>query len=331
VATTLRPIGHEERLSLVDHLDELRSRLIVCVVTLAVASGLCYWQNGTVLHILNKPLDAKERSSSNKPSGDPLEEQARFGVAQRRALQSTAALLQSLDARNLSAAQRAAARKAARDTQAAARLVPTNVTPHPITLGVTEPFTQTLTVSFYAGLLLSLPILLYQLYAFIIPAFTPRERRVALPIMALVPLLFLSGVAFGYFVVLQRAISFLQNFNDDNFDILVQASTYYKFCVLFLGAIGLLFQIPVAVLAVTRTGILTPRQLRKGRGYAILVIAIVAAVATPTPDPVTMTLAMGPLIVLYELSILLAAWLDRVRPPAVGDDDLELHGNYPED
>jgi sec-independent protein translocase protein TatC len=170
-------------------------------------------------------------------------------------------------------------------------------------------------------------LLLYQLYAFLIPAFTPSERKIAVPIMALVPLLFMAGLAFGYFVVLDRAIAFLQNFNDDNFDILVQASTYYKFCLLFLGAIGLLFQIPVAVLAVTRTGIVTPRQLRKHRGYAILAIAVVAAVATPTPDPVTMTLAMGPLIVLYELSILLALWLNRVRPPGSRwerlDEDLD--------
>jgi sec-independent protein translocase protein TatC len=199
--------------------------------------------------------------------------------------------------------------------RAAAAGVPRDTASNPITLGVTEPFTQTISVSFYAGLLLALPLLLYQLYAFLIPAFTPSERRVAVPIMALVPLLFLGGIAFGYFVVLERAIAFLQNFNDDNFDILVQASTYYKFCLVFLGAIGLLFQIPVAVLAVTRTGIVTPRQLRKNRGYAILAIAVIAAVATPTPDPITMTLSMGPLIVLYELSILLALWLDRVRPP----------------
>jgi sec-independent protein translocase protein TatC len=142
-----------------------------------------------------------------------------------------------------------------------------------------------------------------------------------------VPVLFLGGVAFGYFVVLERAIAFLQNFNDDNFDILVQARDYYKFCILFVGAIGLLFQIPVAVLAITRTGIMTPRQLRKNRGYAILAIAVIAAVATPTPDPITMTLSMAPLIVLYELSILLALWLDRVRPPVsrwdLDDDEIE--------
>jgi len=204
--------------------------------------------------------------------------------------------------------------------------VPQELTQNPITLGVTEPFTQTLSVSFYAALLLSLPILLYQAYAFLIPAFTPSERRIAVPLMALVPILFLGGVAFGYFVVLERAIAFLQNFNDDNFDILVQAKDYYRFVIVFVGAIGLLFQIPVGVLVVTRTGILTPQQLRKHRGYAILGIAVIAAVATPTPDPITMTLSMAPLIVLYELSILLALWLDRVRPPVSRydfDDELD--------
>ena len=123
--------------------------------------------------------------------------------------------------------------------------MPTDTASNPITLGVTEPFTQTISVAFYAALLLALPLILYQLYAFLIPAFTPGERKIALPIMLLVPFLFLAGLAFGYFVVLERAIAFLQNFNDDNFDILVQASTYYKFVILFLGAIGLLFQIPV--------------------------------------------------------------------------------------
>ena len=212
--------------------------------------------------------------------------------------------------------------------------VPKDTASNPITLGVTEPFTQTISVALYAALLLALPLILYQVYAFLIPAFTPGERKVAVPIMLLVPFLFLAGLAFGYFVVLERAIAFLQNFNDDNFDILVQASTYYKFVILFLGAIGLLFQIPVAVLAVTRTGILTTKQLRKGRGYAILGIAVLAAVATPTPDPVTMTLAMAPLILLYEASILLARWLDHVSPRVSRwdlDDDVEELDDDPED
>ena len=124
----------------------------------------------------------------------------------------------------------------------------------PVTLGVTEPFVTTFTVAGYAALLLSLPFLLYQAYAFVLPAFSPQERKVALPLMLMVPVLFLAGVAFGYFVALPRAIHFLQNFNDGNFDILIRATDYYKFSIVLIALIGLLFQIPVGVLAVTRLG-----------------------------------------------------------------------------
>jgi sec-independent protein translocase protein TatC len=129
--------------------------------------------------------------------------------------------------------------------------------------------------------------------------------------MGLAPVLFLGGVAFAYFLVLPRAIAFLQTFNDDSFDILLQARDYYRFAVLLVGGIGLMFEMPLVVMAITRTGMVSTRQLRANRGYVILGIAIVAAIATPTPDPVTMTLAMGPLVLLFELSILLAAWTDR--------------------
>jgi sec-independent protein translocase protein TatC len=171
-------------------------------------------------------------------------------------------------------------------------------------------------------------MLLYQAYAFVLPAFSPKERRVALPLMLMVPVLFVCGVLFGYFVVLDRAVSFLQNFNAESFNNLLQANAYFKFAVLFIAGIGMLFQIPVGVLAVTRLGIFTPKQLAKNRGYVILAISILAAVATPTPDPVTMTLAMAPLIILFELSILLARWIDRIKPPeeaAEDEDDEEDH------
>jgi sec-independent protein translocase protein TatC len=142
--------------------------------------------------------------------------------------------------------------------------------------------------------------------------------------------LFVAGAAFGYFVVLERAVQFLQNFNDDSFDILLQAKDYFKFAVLFVAGVGVLFQIPVGVLAVTRLGIFTPRQLAKNRGYVILGIAVLAAVATPTPDPFTMSIAMAPLIVLFELSILLARWIGRVKPPREdrwGEDDDDEDGD----
>ena len=129
----IRPISHEDRLSVVDHLDELRSRLIVCVVAFCVAWALTAWQNHLVLEIVNAPLP------------DDIE---------------------------------------------------------PITLGPAEAFYTTLTNSAYAALLISLPVILYQLYAFLLPAFSPSEKRVAMPMMLMVPVLFIAGVVFCYFVVL---------------------------------------------------------------------------------------------------------------------------------
>ena len=107
-----------------------------------------------------------------------------------------------------------------------------------MTLGVTEPFVTTFTVAGYAALLLALPFILFQAYAFVLPAFSPQERRAALPLMLMVPFLFVAGVAFGYFVALPRAVDFLQNFNQDSFDVLLQAKDYYRFSVVLLAVIG---------------------------------------------------------------------------------------------
>lgn len=340
MATALRPIGHEDRLSLVDHLSELRNRIVICLAALVAAFALCFWQNDAVLDIVTKPVRTTQNlDAPSKSSDDPLEQAARsqreLAQALRAAapaLDATGSTLGSLgDANNLSASQRRdldaaslSLARASRQVAQAAAALPRDQQRNLVTLGVTEPFTATITIAFYAALLLVMPLLLYQAYAFVLPAFSPRERRVALPLMLMVPVLFIAGVAFGYFVVLDRAVRFLQNFNDDSFDILLQAKDYFKFAVLFVAGIGLLFQIPVGVLAITRLRVLTPQQIAKNRGYVILAIAILAAVATPTPDPVTMSLAMVPLIVLFELSILLARWLDHVKPPP-SDEDVDAN------
>src|SRR5919108_653068 len=162
MATALRPIAHDDRLSLVEHLDELRTRILICLGVFIAAAAFCWWQNDTVLEIMDRPL---EKSAFQKGSED----------------------------------------------------------------------------------------------AFELPAFSPREREVALPLMALVPFLFIAGVLFAYYLVLPAAINFLQNFNDDNFDILLQARDYYRFSLMVLIAMGVLFQVLIGVLAVTRVGIVTPR------------------------------------------------------------------------
>jgi sec-independent protein translocase protein TatC len=171
---------------------------------------------------------------------------------------------------------------------------------------VAEPFTTTLTVSAYAAILLVLPIVLYQLYAFVLPAFSHTERRVALPLMVMVPFLFIAGVVFSYYVVVPAALKFLLNFNADQFNTQIRAKEYYSFITMSLLSVGILFQIPVGILAATKLGLTTPAKLRRGRRYAILVIAVLAA-ALPGVDPVSMLIEMVPLVVLYELSILLAA------------------------
>lgn len=233
----IRAIAPDETAPLVDHLDELRSRLVTSLAVFGVALALCFWQSDRLLEIANAALPAGHEKL--------------------------------------------------------------------LTLGVTEPFTTTLTVSAYAAIILSLPIILYQLYAFLLPAFSREQQRTILPLLLLIPTLFVAGVAFGYFVVLPAATSFLLNFNDSQFNVQVQAKDYYGFFAQTLLACGVVFQVPVGILAVTRLGIVRVEQLTGNRRYAYLVCAIVAA-ALPGVDPVSMLLEMVPLLALYELSILLA-------------------------
>lgn len=319
----LRPIGHDDRLSLVEHLDELRTRLIWCILAFVVAFSFCYWQNEEVLRIVNKPVE--EAFDPGKSPKDQLGQTAVFQQRVGALARSLGPALEAVQRSDLNEADKRALGSAIAAARATARATPENVGRRPITFGVTEPFLTTFKIASYAAILLVLPFLLYQMYAFVLPAFTPMERRAVFPLLLMVPVLFASGVAFGYFVALPRAAGFLLNFNEERFDIQLRATDYYSFAVVFLLAIGLLFQVPMAVLALTRLGIVSVRQLRKNRGYVVLGIAIVAAIATPTPDPITMLVTMAPLLVLFELSILLAAALERRRAKAAElDDDLDL-------
>jgi sec-independent protein translocase protein TatC len=237
----VRAAKFEDRLTLVEHLDELRWRIIISVATLVLAIALCFWQNHLLIDIANAPIPGDRE---------------------------------------------------------------------PTTFGVAEPFTTTLTLSAYAGIVLALPIILYQAYAYVLPAFSARERRVVLPLLLMVPILFIAGVVFAYFVIVPAAVKFLLNFNDSEFNVQVRARDYYSFFSMTLASVGILFQVPVGVLAVTRLGIVTPEQLAANRKYAIAVIALIAMLL-PGTDPVTMLLSMLPLIVLFEVSIILARVFGR--------------------
>jgi sec-independent protein translocase protein TatC len=311
MATRLKPIGHEDRLSIVEHLDELRTRVIICVAVFVVAFGVCLWQEDFILRTVNQPLADVANKKPCDETRDPLEQADCLQQAQKRVNERLAAAAKSLAASaGDDPALRAQANELAEAAEDAAEITPSVSPKLPVTLGVGEPLTATLIAAGYAALLLTLPLLLYQGYAFVLPAFSPKEREVALPLMVMVPFLFYAGVVFAYFLVLPAAVDFLQNFNDDNYDVLLQARDYNKFAIMVMAVMGLLFQLPVGILAVTRVGIVTTAQLRRHRRYAILIIAILAALL-PGGDPVTMILMMVPVLLLYEGSILLASLLDR--------------------
>ena len=238
-------------MTLVEHLDELRSRIVFSGIFLVIAIAFCFWQDDRLLDIANTPL----------PPGY-----------------------------------------------------------EPITLSPTEPFFTTVKLSFYGGLLISLPVLLYQVYAFILPAFAPGERKLVLPFLLSVPVLFIGGATFAYFLVMPTALEFLLGFNANNFDITIRGSEYYSFFILTLISVGVLFQIPVGTLALCRLGIVTPEQLGRNRRYIVLGIAV-AAMLLPGTDPVTMLLAMAPLYALFEFSLVLARAFGRPPEGLAGDDE----------
>jgi sec-independent protein translocase protein TatC len=326
MAKVLRPIGHEDRLSLVDHLDELRSRLIVCAIVLGVAFGICLWQNHTLLKIINEPLKTQTRKQVAKGEGTVgqavLAQQSLLKVASDT--EAVVALL-ARPGSGLHAPVRAQLAPIAGSLHAAVAKIPRSAPgDNPVTLGVGEPFTTTVTVSLYFAFVLSLPFILYQFYGFILPALKPDERRVAVPLLGAIPVLFVCGVLFGYFVVLPAAVRFFVNFNASEFNVLVQASQFYKFAGTVLLAMGLVFQVPVAILAATRMEIVTPQQLRKNRRYAILACAVVAAFLPG--DAITLVLETVPLYLLYEVSILVASLLGRSSRRRTQEGEAPLGG-----
>lgn len=306
MAKALRPIGHDDRLSIVDHLDELRTRLIICGVALVIAFGFCFWQNQRLLDALNRALPATPATSQNHISGLTGD-----SVNERKGLLKAAAADKQLAASTANPALKQSYLQAAAGLTEAAQALPSSTGKRlPITIGVGEPFTTTLTVAAYFALLITLPVLLYQVYAFVIPALSPEEKSVALPAMLAAPALFLAGAAFAYFFVLPPAVHFLQGYNSQNFDILVQAKTYYKFQIFTMLGVGLAFQLPLALLALHRLGVINGSTLTKHWRYATVIMAVIAA-AMPGADPVSTAFEMLPLVVLYFASIVMLKIADR--------------------
>jgi sec-independent protein translocase protein TatC len=311
MAVAIGRIGHEDRLSAVDHLEELRARLIVCLVAIGLAFAVCVWQNHALLRIINRPLSHQTQKQVQAGHG-PLG--ATYGVQQNARIVATqlelvVAALQRPGSGAAPATRASLAAVGPRLKGAIAGLSAPATGDKPVTLGIGEPFVTTMGIALIFAVVLALPVVLYELYGFLLPAFSPDQQRAATPVMVAIPLLFVLGVAFGYFVVLPAAVRFFVNFNSAQFNVLVQANQYYRFAAVTLLAMGLVFQVPVGILAVTRTGIVSVRQLRRNRRYALLACGLVAAFLPG--DAVTLVLETAPLYLLFEASLLVAALAGR--------------------
>jgi sec-independent protein translocase protein TatC len=307
--SALRSISHDEQLSVVGHLDELRTRLLVSLAVVLVAFGFCFWQNHALLRLIDSPL-AHQTQQQVRDGHGPLGATYQVQRSARDIAVQLHAVVGVLRAQHQTPASQASLASVGtgldRDI---ARLSAPPQGDRPVTLGIGEPFTTTVTVSAIFALILSLPILLLQAYGFLMPAFDPRQRRQMRPLILAIPGLFIAGVVFGYLVVLPAAVHFFQNFNSGQFNVLVQASPYYKFAATTILAMGLLFQVPVGIMAITRAGVITPRQLRHNRRYAVGACALIAAVLPG--DAITMLLETVPLYVLFEVGVLLATIAER--------------------
>ena len=242
-----RRLSHGEEATLVEHLDELRTRIFVSLGALAIGFAVGFVFRGHLLHWLNAPLPADR--------GKPL------------------------------------------------------------TLGVAEPFLTSFKVSLLAGLGLALPVILWQLWSFLAPAVEERVERTVLYFVLLATLLLVAGVAFGYWVVLPAAVHFLTNFDESHYEIAIRARDYYGFVTTVLLAVGVVFELPIFILALVRLDVLSTQTLRRNRRLGYFIVAVVA-VLLPGIDPVTTTLEMAPLMALYEGSIWLAVLMERRAPRA---------------
>jgi sec-independent protein translocase protein TatC len=242
-----RRLDHGEEVTLVEHLEELRQRLFVCLGALLVGFIVTYAFHTHVLNWLNRPLPAH--------------------VAK------------------------------------------------PTTFGVAEPFLTVMKISLFGAIILAAPVILWQFWAFLAPAIDAGLERKILGFVLAATGLLAGGIVFGYFVALPAAVHYLTNYDKAQFHIQLRAKDYYGFVTMVMLAMGLVFELPIFILALVGLGILDSRTLRKNRRIGYFVVAAIA-VALPGVDPITTCIEIAPLWILFELSIQLSRVVERRRTAA---------------
>ena len=238
-----RRLGYGEEATLVEHLDELRTRIFVSLFGVAVTFGVAFAFHGHLLEWLNKPIPADKRDQLT-------------------------------------------------------------------TFGVAEPFLTSFKISLMAGIALAFPLLLWQFWSFFAPAVQESLQRKVASAVTFASVLLGGGIAFGYFIVLPKAVHFLTHYDEEHFNIQLRAKDYYSFATTVLLGCGVVFELPVFILGLVRLGILTPAQLRKNRRLGYFLVAVVA-VLLPGIDPITTMFETVPLWILFEGSIWLSVFFEK--------------------
>ena len=188
-----------------------------------------------------------------------------------------------------------------------------------IAIEVASPFFAPLKLAFFVALIVSMPWLLFQLWAFVAPGLYRREKRLATPLLLSALALFYAGCAFAYFIVLPSVFAFLAKVTPTGVAMMTDISAYLDFVLVIFLAFGVSFELPVALVILVLLGWVTPTQLRESRGYAVVGIFVLAAVITP-PDVISQLLLAIPMVLLYEVGILAARWLEPRDAP--GNDSI---------
>ena len=180
---------------------------------------------------------------------------------------------------------------------------------------VASPFFAPMKLAFFAAMMVSMPWLLYQVWAFVAPGLYRREKKLALPLLGSALVLFYSGCAFAFFLVLPMVFGFLAKVTPDGVAMMTDISAYLDFVLVLFLAFGLSFELPVALVILALLGWVTPAQLREGRGYAVVGVFVIAAVLTP-PDVISQLMLAIPMCLLYEAGIIAAT---LVTPRSAAD------------
>ncbi len=187
----------------------------------------------------------------------------------------------------------------------------------PIALKPTETIIVYFKVALVLGAALAMPVIIYQLIRFIVPGLTREERRYLYIVIPFATLLFVTGVAFATFIMLPFSIKYLQSFLSDIIQPTYSINYYISFVTTILFWTGVIFETPLIVAFLARLGVVSPQMLSRNRKYGIVISAVIAAVVTPTPDPINMIIVMAPLVILYEVGILLSRFTYKQREAAV--------------